>query len=206
MKIPEKLLLYTIQPLEWYEKLLKEGIIYGDSQAEGYNMFEFDEPYTWMRNQMVQRVGAPKKEGAVPIWAWYHYDNAKKTKPDLRHTGLVEKGKKGIRVGFLKNREEVLLSDFELWHIPLNNGNIAGSEEEDNAFEEFAKKFEYVLWDMKTYPKELKTAVEKTWERIFDMDFDNEYATRPFEKKSIQATFWSLSLAEIVEVKEFVGR
>lgn len=38
------------------------------------------------------------------------------------------------------------------------------------------------------------------------MDYAPEHTASPFEKKSIQATFWSLSADEIVNVEEFTVR
>jgi hypothetical protein len=41
---------------------------------------------------------------------------------------------------------------------------------------------------------------------IFDMNFDLEYYTLPFEEKKIQATFWRLKLDDIIKADKFIAK
>ena len=52
----------------------------------------------------------------------------------------------------------------------------------------------------------LREKIEKSWERIFDLDWEDEYAAHPKDKKSIQAVMWSINWDEVVGVREFVAR
>ena len=48
--------------------------------------------------------------------------------------------------------------------------------------------------------------IENSWDRIFDLDWVDEEITHPFDKKSIQATFWQLHFDQIRDVQFFTAR
>jgi len=65
---------------------------------------------------------------------------------------------------------QALLSDFEAWHIILNNGLISETKEEDMELE---KCFQSLHAD------EQKKYMYKNWERVFDITpFDNHWIRR----------------------------
>lgn len=105
-----------------------------------------------------------------------------------------------------KPKEKVLLSDFQLWHHPLNYWHIADNEEQSLNFDRLLKNGNVKWGDIGNYPQHIKSKIEKSWKRIFDMNYCSEYAADVFENKSIQATFWNLSLDEVVKVDEFTAR
>ena len=45
--------LWTIQPIEWYEKLLKDGNIYGRRE---YIESDFLQPYHWLMKKMNESI------------------------------------------------------------------------------------------------------------------------------------------------------
>lgn len=57
--------------------------------------------------------------------------------------------------------DTVLLSDFMLWHLPLNNGAICTKHES----KEYGK----------CSPENQKERILTTWERIFDLDMRDPY-------------------------------
>ena len=59
---------------------------------------------------------------SVPRWAWYKYDETK-YRPDLRYSGYLKKGVKGVMIEFEESFENVLLTDFDEWHLVLNSHN-----------------------------------------------------------------------------------
>lgn len=136
---------------------------------------------------MTKRGLPPEKVGGSPIWAWAQYDSAKKKRPDLRCTGHLPKGDKGVLIEIEKSDSEILLSDFSLWHYVLNKWYLPESMEKDN---------------------EEATEIEKvdSWVRIFDLSFCPEDISEPHEHKRLQATFWSIHPAEVVSVTNFVAR
>lgn len=108
--------LWTIQPIEWYEKFLIEEKIYGE---RNYVESNFLLGYEWLIKVMEERIGTRPLNDCFPIWAWYQYSSVDKKRPDLRETGHLEKGEVGVRIEIEKDDNEVLLSDYELWHFPL---------------------------------------------------------------------------------------
>ncbi len=48
--------------------------------------------------------------------------------------------------------------------------------------------------------------IKASWVKIFDMDYCPKYSASPFDKKSIQATWGSLSVDEFIKVDEFVAK
>ena len=146
------------------------------------------------------------------IWAWYQWEGIDRRKPDLRSSGYLPKGEKGVRVECQVAEKRVLLSDFDLWHYVLNYWYLPHSEKDAEAFE---KKLVDAALPLSGFSHErplpharYRREIEKSWERIFDVDWvDRQQAiAHPPEKKSIQATLWELQLADVVKVKEFTAR
>ncbi len=203
------LTLWTIQPIEWYEQLQKDRIIFGKTDLSDWykdDDVEFRQAYDWIVTQMEKQISPKPFENALPVWAWYHYLNTNKKRPDLRSSGFLPKGQKGIRIEFRKKESEVLFSDFDLWHCALNYVYIADNEKEDAEFDALLNKFGVKFTERENFPTEIHKMIIKSWEKILDMNYCSEYSASPFDKKSIQATFWSLSVDEIIKVDEFVAR
>ena len=70
----------------------------------------------------------------MPIWVWWQWW-ADRRRPDLRASGFLPKGVRGIRVECRVKEDQVLLSDFELWHYILNYWYLPKSEKSGESFE-----------------------------------------------------------------------
>jgi hypothetical protein len=173
--------LWTIQPLGFLVGNRHEDYIYLRHQVypkdNGY-------PYFWMRNQMIKRIGI-SFNGI--IWAWSQYMDSKHKRPDLRMGGHLERGSKALLIEFEMPKDQIVLSDFEAWHFPLNNWYL-GSD----------KKFEKVVdrYRDKRYPKTIQKRIEKSWQEVF----------RVHRNKPQQATLWQIAVESVQGVKEFVAR
>lgn len=198
-----KVTLWTIQPIERYSKLLTDKVIYTTKVLIDIDT-PFMYPYEWMRKQMEIRISKPNNSNLFPIWAWYQYQG--KPKPDLRHSGFLPKGAKGVRIEFTKSIKDIVLSDFDLWHYPLNYWYIADSEQDGKKFDDLLGANGLQYGDIENYPARIKQVIENSWHKIFDMDYNSEYASHSFENKSIQATFWNLSIDEVIKVDKFTAR
>ncbi|MEZ5672958.1 MAG: DUF3841 domain-containing protein [Thiotrichaceae bacterium] len=186
--------LWTIQPSPWFEKLLAEGSLSGERK---YIDRGFLPGYAWMVASMERLIGGRPNPDAFPIWAWYQYMDSSQKRPDLRRRGHLPAGTEGVLIEIEKAENEVLLSDFELWHFPLSfHSYIADSEEDDEAFEKL------IIQDLKAG----KNLIEKSWEKVLDMDYCTPYAASSREEKRIQATFWTIKKEEIIRVKRFIAR
>ena len=168
---------------------------------------EWDNEYKWMTRQMKERIGFPNMENQYPIWAWYQHQDSKQKRPDLRKSGYLPSGTKGIRIEFEKEVENVVLSDFVLWHYPLSYKSIiANNEEECDKFELRLKTLNLDKTEYKDLPHKIQSEIDSSWHRIFDMDFENEYYTQTKEEKMIQACCWEIKENEIKKIDKFKAR
>jgi len=88
--------------------------------------------------------------------------------------------------------EQVLLSDFDLWHFVLNNHLISETETEDTELEK--------IYETLSPEKQFEMKYEN-WKRVFDVSpLDNEWMRRG---EWIQATFWVLTKGMIRKVRYF---
>ena len=174
--------LWTFQPKEVYDILIKKGIFTCDPLKSTMIEFEdFKRAYEWLTAQMVKRIGSPPAGVSFPIWAW-HTTYWKHQKPDLRRSEFRNYSKPMVCLEIEKPDKDVLLSDEENWHLVLNDSYIADSEEDfDNFY---------------NHPSEIEK--ELSWEKIFDVSpFENGWSRKGM---FVQATFWELSLSEVVRV------
>lgn len=109
------------------------------------------------------------------------------------------------------DEDEVVLSDFDLWHFVMNGHYIADSEKDDEAFEaSVAKKWQYARCWNADLPLRIRRRIEASWEKIFDFDcvWDDEdwHGSSGRDKRDIQATFWSINIGMVRRVDEFSAR
>ena len=141
---------------------------------------------------MVERKILPSSPSqAFPVWAWYQYAGHRNL--DLRRysDGTSEPQ---VRIEFDVPKNEVLLSDYLLWHSVLNNAFIGDSERED--------EFSYYYTEL--YSRE---DIEKSWEKIFNIEGNktNPYLCTP-DIQSIQATVWKIDMKQVRNVTCFTPR
>lgn len=115
-----------------YERLQNEKEVF---VAPAFTYLDFRSQYDWMRVQMAKRI--PGYQGHYPWWAWQQYQPGK-PKPDLRIRDLhcFDRGTPAVRLELDVPDHEVLLSDFIMWNHVLNNGYMAYSETEYDAWDE----------------------------------------------------------------------
>ncbi|MEG0472091.1 MAG: DUF3841 domain-containing protein [Solibacillus sp.] len=127
---------WTIQTMGKWEEVKRLGYLTGDRQ---FVWEEFVEPYKWMMTQMEKRI--PNYEGEYPIWVWPE-------RPDLRRSAHLAKGEQGVLLKVELDPEDVLLSEFQAWHIVLNHHYLDLSGEADDreyAFDEMRKSWELIF-------------------------------------------------------------
>lgn len=199
-----KLRLWSIQEAFKLDEIKSSGKLIC---SENKYSLEWDKEYKWMIRQMNERIGFPKLRNQYPIWAWYQYEDSKHKKPDLRKSGHLPSGTNAIRIEFEKRIENVLLSDFILWHYPLSYKSIiAKNEEECEEFEARLKNMKLDKTEFNDLPIGIRNSIEISWQRVFDMDFDNEFYTHPKQDKKIQACCWDIKEQEIMRIDKFKAR
>lgn len=197
-----KTTLWTIQDQQGWNELQSKGILIPKSK---FVHPDFKEGYDWLRIQMNEKIGKPKRKNQYPIWAWFQYLDAKKKRPDLRGTGFLPTGEIGYRIEFQKDSKDILLSDFELWHYVLNQWYLGSNIKDQEDFHELEDS-RYKGLSYQGYPKSIKNKIQKSWQRIFDMNYAPKDISWRMEKKSIQATCWSLKLSDVIKVDKFMAR
>ncbi|MFL8799751.1 MULTISPECIES: DUF3841 domain-containing protein [unclassified Clostridioides] len=159
---------YTIQTLKFWNNNKNNKYLLNNYSliVEG-----FDIPYKWMYAQMINRI--PKFDDSM-IWVWLN-------RPDLRCSGYLEKGTKGVLLEIEISRDNVLLSDFDLWHLPLMD--IAVEIYEDEQIEK-----------------------EISWQRIFDLELCSKFNEVNIEDLTLQGVTSKVSLSKVKLIKEFVAK
>jgi len=185
---------WTIQPVEVLARLTAARVLYADTACVPK---EFRCAYDWMRAQMGRCL--PHYDGHYPWWGWYS------PRPDLRHSGHLERGTKGVRLELEIDPNEVLLSDFDAWHSVLNRGYLGLSEAEDDAW---YRRFEAAVPNRWTWPppEPWYSDILTSWERVFDLE---ALATSEYWQPGphyIQATFEALRLVDVRKCTPFVAR
>ncbi|NOU98651.1 DUF3841 domain-containing protein [Paenibacillus planticolens] len=167
---------WTIQTYEAWEEALALGHLIGNPN---FIWEDFLEPYQWMMDQMRKRL--PNYQGEYPIWLW-------PKRPDLRYSGYINKGEKAVLLSVDMKVEDVLLSDFQAWHLVLCNEFLSLTEEEDQLVES----------------GNLSMSKEESWERIFNY---KELSQCEYWKgtEDLQGVTGGVALSSIKYIQTFIG-
>ena len=150
-----------------------------------------------MRRQMQLRILG--YSGRYPWWGWA------RPKPDLRRTGHLPQGTRGVRLELELADDQVLLSDFDAWHVVLNRGYLALNEAE---FDDFYRRFDESVPDPHAWPlpEPWHTLIVSSWERIFDLETQAAASDWWGAVTHIQVTFECLQLRNVQHIACFVAR
>ncbi|SHN00532.1 protein of unknown function [Anaerosporobacter mobilis DSM 15930] len=177
------MILWTIQHKSAYEKMRKSGVL----RANEAHLCDdsFTEAYLWMSGQMTKRIGNSPEGVIFPVWAWYKWEGERK-RLDMRAHGR-HWGTKGSPIVLLTvdvPENFVLLSDFDYWHVVLNNGDIIFPHCEEAIYSQEEKK--------------------KSWENIFDIDCS--YDGEQHQYLTTQATLWEMRWEWVIKAENFISR
>lgn len=175
--------LWTIQHRAACEEMFRTGVLRADSE---YILEEsFRESYEWMVGQMKKRIGNPPVGVELPVWAWYQWEGERK-RPDMRsHGRSSDKGVPIVLLTIEVPEKHVLLSDFDYWHVVLNDGEIIFPIDENAVYSEEER--------------------QASWEKIFDYEcsFDGEERSIGL---STQATLWEIKAEWVLKAEHFKSR
>jgi len=101
-----------------------------------------------------------------------------------------------------------LLSDYELWHYVLNYWYIPTAESDDTEFQRrfpdcYSKSWKDVSPEVLN--DEFHQLTERSWQRVFDLDWEEEYVSHPRNEKCMQATLWEIRRSMVRDVCYFKG-
>lgn len=204
--------IWTIQPESAWNQLQQTGLLETDTAkliADYGDLWDWTiEPYEWLAEQMSRRILPRPRVDAYPLWGWYQFCGVKRMKPDLRCAGFVPRGRREVRIEVELPDDAVLLSDFDLWHLPLNCHYLARSLKEDDRWDRELRSrgYFYNPKRLSALPEDLRERVERSWEQVFDLTTSNRYWGTKRDSRRIQATFWKLTRDQVRAVTHFVGR
>ena len=193
------MILWTIQDMTAWQRLQQSGVL----RADGRRVPKyFRDAYRWMSEQM--RLRLLPHPARFPLWGWYRWEGTERCRPDLRAGGHLARGEAGVRIEIKLPDDMVLLSDFQAWHCVLNRCLLSLNEHEFEAFHaELESKGADGPWP---HPEPFHTQVVSSWERIFDLGGGDVEWRGPVSRRSVQATFWELTLHQIRRVDRFRAR
>ena len=203
---PQQVTLWSILTEEAWRELNNQGVL--KCSVEHINSY-YASSYDWMREQLKREVGPASKDSYYPIWAWYQYKSSEKPKPDLRCSGHLENGSRGVRVQIEVPNTRVLLSDFILWNLTFNDGYVPKSSDDDDKWDKLLKTIGYKnRHESGDLPERFKKALKKSWRRIFrEINLPDFFPDKQSHlDKSIQACLWEIQLDEVVKFKQFKAR
>lgn len=190
------MLLWTIQNKIAYDKMLETGSLRANDNYLFANDHEnLKNAYDWISEKMREKIGNPPDSSIhYPVWAWYQWEGKRK-RPDMRtHGKWCETGTPIVLITFDIPDDKVVLSDFDMWHSPLNNWELPLTEEESDAFDR--------LKEVST-EDEIKKAIRNSWENVFLYNLVNEYWNPP---KTTQATMWEIKKEWVKKAEFFISR
>lgn len=189
--------LWTMQPVEVYDILMRDGIFICNPAKVPEP--SFIDRYGWLVKKLNEKDLKPVHVD-YPIWSWYRF-NGKEKKPDLRHSCYGCRGDKMVCIELDVPDEKVLLSDFDLWHFPLNDWWLDNCFHDGYGEEEYDRNHE---WFKSLYKEEQRKEKEKSWEQIFNIEpFESDWISRG---KYVQAVFWELKMEYVKKVQYFTAR
>jgi hypothetical protein len=193
------MILWTIQPVEWYEDLQRNGYVYcKEKLSENLEDEPFVNAYNWLIKEMYKR-GINNPNPCLikyPLWAWHTYD-WKHKKPDLRNSGFDRRGRKCVCLEIDIPDNQVLLSDYNAWHGVLNRWYLDDSNNEEE-WEEIQNRFD------KLPCAKRNKLMENSWQKVFDITpYESDWKSRG---GYVQATFWFLRIDQVRKVQYFTTR
>jgi len=150
MSITDKISLTTLQSEEAYRLLMKTGVLYGKSSFGFMSTLnaETKRAYEWMKEQTKLKTANPTNLSQDLLWAWAEWDGYK-APIDLRRLG--RSGENYWRLDLLVPRDQVLLSNFQTWHLVLGGWSCTAAADDDDI----------------QIPH---TQIEESWQSIFQID------------------------------------
>ena len=195
---------WSIQPQDVWESLYENGI-WRAQESFVYKEWRF--AYQWMMQHLGQRISPSPVENIVPIWVWRLWRGSKQPRPDLRFAGHLPKGTAGVRMELEMPEDQLLLSDFDLWHYVLNYFYLPSSQRDAQKFDARIKKAGLDYYRTKPLPDaNFHAEIERSWERVFDIDRPKSAYARKREDKIIQGVTWELKLSDVQAVTQFIAR
>lgn len=204
--------LWSIQHLNAYRVLCEQGVLRANEQyLFPQGEFPLTHAYSWMIEEMKQRIGPPPHGVRFPIWAWVQWEGKRKAR-SIRQQGHASPGTPMVQLTIDLPDDQVVLSDFDLFHFCLMFCFLPSDEQQDRMFEEACsragvRESDLQLNDLQSPAlSRLRQQAEHSWQKIFDLSFWNASLYGDPRRRTIQATFWELRIEQVRKVQKFIAR
>jgi len=187
--------IWTIQPLNVWETLQRDGAVYVDEMRLPSNYVP--DSYQWLVAQLIQRV--PGYPGTLPWWAYCR-------KPDLRSHRHLQSGPQ-IRMELEIADTELLSFPCWAWSRVFSSDYLAFTEGEYRAWSEPMRRAVPDV-DQWRLPEPCRTELETSWHRLFSVDLPRcSWDPERFvgEPDCREAVFGRLRSADVRAVTHFAG-
>lgn len=154
----------------------------------------FQMAYEWMKASMDAAGLSGRKHDITPWWCWIALQG-QQVKPSREGSQPGD-----VLLELSLPKDHLLLSDFHMWHVPLNYWSMLEGQELEKFEAELAAAGLSMYRD-KPVPEPFHSKVQDGWSQIFSLDLKNEF-TYDFGAKTIQGVFWSLRPEFVVGVVE----
>ena len=198
------MIIYSCIDKNEYETLMNEGILECDPTLARMpsESVEFAIAYKYMADKLQARY---RSNLSFPRWGWYKYEGKSVAEqPDVFFADAPYTKSYLLKLDI----KECLLSDFDAWHCCLNLCPLCYSEEEWQEYCYYLDIAHLKHWEVffkdNIYTYVLRDKVIKTWDRIFDIYKENDYALYSNDYKSIQAVFWTIYKKDVLDVREIM--
>ena len=198
-----------------YQQLLSGRLMTDEKLVIKKGNFLYDnylglKAYNWISDKLEEKTG--KRPCKFPRWVWVKEEG----KECARTVGtcLEESFYEGDYVLLTLDipEDRLLLSDFEVWHYPLNGWPLFDEEEENDKFEKW-REDNHLSWfifdddEVKDCDKKLvekaRKEIIKTWDGCFDLEKENDYTRHKNSEKTIQGICWEFFLEDVLIAEKY---
>ena len=193
---------WTVQHPEVWQRLQRGEAVHGPALDHKDDAM-FRDAYAWMMRQMDALPDADAASSGTPVWVW-------PTRVDLREATFRRwaKDQRMVLLTLEMQSDRVLLSDYDAWHFVLNYWYLGGERASDCFHRWTERVCNTDVYRSKPLPLDrAHRLVERSWERVFELERLRtrlEYGAAP---QSVQGTLWRLKPEDVVGVVEYgMGR
>lgn len=165
------MILWTIQHYSAYERMLETGVLIAN-ESHLFCQDDFRHAYDWMARIMIEANICPASDSIhYPVWAWYQWEGRRKRR-DMRGGGHAKRGEKIVQLTIDIDNKDALLSDFDLFHYPLNYWYLPFDEADNADFESAYTKAGFTWHDLSDFQIKssemlmIRDRIVKSWDRI----------------------------------------
>lgn len=176
-----KMKLWTKQPVTVAQKLKTDNVYYADPtnlNVMSHVDHNFKVAYHWMFSQY-RRKCRPPRQNITPIW-WYVYNYS--NRPRFNYAP----GDDFCCIIIADvSADQLLLSNFEYWHFPLNDWWIHPTEEKTTA------EWDCVERQYDLLPKDQRQQLKyQSWQQVFNIDLS----------RHTQAISWQINADDVIKI------